>query len=254
MILLEVSALWLLSGLFFIIIGKNILCQRMSEVKFLNIFLWISVIFVTLFTIIMFSSVIMEFQILKDKTNDEIILHIKALFGLIRYKYEIPLLDLIQNKDGKLALEVDEEIETEQSDDLLQEKKQLFDLFQIQEIQDRIDQLYNQYFDIANYIRKKILLSKLEWETEFGTGDAAITGILSGVLWGIKGNLFTILKRHVRSKKISFNIIPYFDKELFKTYVHCIIQLKIGHAIIASIKALYLYFKRGDKENVKSSN
>ena len=220
----------------------------------MHIFLWIFVIFVTLVTIIMFTSVIVEFQILKDKTNDKIIIHIKALFGLIQYRFEIPLLDLIHNKKGKLALEVDEEVKGEQSEDLLQEKKQLFNLFQMQEIQDRIAQLYNQYFDIANYIRKKILLRKLEWETEFGTGDAAITGILSGILWGIKGNLFTILKIHLRSHKISFNIIPYFDKELFKTYVHCIIQLKIGHAIIASIKTLYLYFKRGDKENVKSSN
>ncbi|MBB6216662.1 hypothetical protein HNQ80_002766 [Anaerosolibacter carboniphilus] len=218
------------------------------------IFLWISAILVASFIIIMFTSIIMEVQILKNKTNDEIILHIKALFGLVQYKFEIPLLDLIQKQDGKLSLEVDEEIESEKSQDLIQEKKQLFSLSQIQEIQDRASQLFNQYFNVVNYIRKKLLLSKLEWETEFGTGDAAVTGMLCGVLWGIKGNLFAILKRHVHSNNISFNIIPYFDKELFKTYVHCIIRLKIGHAIIASIKTAYLYLKRGDKQNVKSSN
>jgi hypothetical protein len=196
----------------------------------------------------------MELQILKDKTNDEIVLHIKAIFGLIHYKIELPLLNLIEKEDGKFSFEVAEEVESEKSTKPIQKKEQIFSMSQIQEIQNTTAKLYNQYFDALNYIRRKVCITNLEWETEFGTGDAAITGILSGVFWGIKGNLFTIMKRHTHSEHIAFKIIPYFDKELFKTYLHCIIKLKIGHAIIATAKIAYLYLKRGDKQNVKSSN
>ncbi|WP_300299197.1 DUF2953 domain-containing protein [Anaerosolibacter sp.] len=218
------------------------------------IFLWIFAILVVFFIIIMFTSVMVELQILKDKTNDEIVFHVKALFGLIHYKLELPLLDLVEKKDGKFSLEVDGEIESEKSKKLMQEKEQLFSLSQIQEIQDKTAKLYHQYYDVLNYIRKKVCICNLEWETEFGTGDAAVTGILSGVFWGIKGNLFTIMKHHTYAEHISFKIVPYFDKELFKTYLHCIIKLKIGYAIIATAKTAYLYLKRGDKQNVKSSN
>ncbi|KXG76835.1 DUF2953 domain-containing protein [Thermotalea metallivorans] len=206
-----------------------------------------------LFLILSLMPIVIEIKMLKDKTNDAVICRFKTFFGLIQYKIEIPLIRWINRKNNSSVLEIDTEVESGKTENFIKDDKKLLNFAEIEEIQDQLAHLYHGYYNIFSYIRKKIVLESLSWKTEFGIGDAAVTGILSGMLWGIKGTLFAIIQKHIHPKNISFHVVPYFDQEIFQTRIHCIITLKIGYAIIASIKFVHVYWKRGEKQNVESS-
>ena len=71
--------------------------------------------------------------------------------------------------------------------------------------------------------------------------DAAVTGVISGILWAIKGQLITLLRNNMCCKQTNLTVVPYFNKQVFKTTLHCIIKVKIGYIIIAGIKFGYTF-------------
>lgn len=220
----------------------------------MHILIVVFIIAFVLFLMLSLMPIVIEIKMFRDKANDEVICRFETFFGLIQYKLEIPLIHWINRKNNTPILEIDTEVESGKTENFIKDNKELLNFGEIEKIQDQLAHLYHQYHNILSYIQKKIVLETLSWKTEFGTGDAAVTGILFGILWGIKGNLFAMIQKHIHSKNISFHVVPYFDQEIFKTRIHCIITLKIGYAIIASIKFVHVYWKRGEKQNVESSH
>ena len=51
--------------------------------------------------------------------------------------------------------------------------------------------LYRRYKPALYYLLGRTSLRRLDWHTEIGTGEPAQTGVLTGVLWGIKGSLLS---------------------------------------------------------------
>ncbi|UNC92508.1 DUF2953 domain-containing protein [Candidatus Contubernalis alkaliaceticus] len=43
-------------------------------------------------------------------------------------------------------------------------------------------------------MRNIVICDKFYWTTAFGLPDAAQTGVLSGIIWGIKGNILAVIK------------------------------------------------------------
>lgn len=63
-------------------------------------------------------------------------------------------------------------------------------------------------------MRKIVICDKFCWITAFGLSDAAQTGVLSGMIWSIKGNILAFLKRFFifNDKKPELKVIPDFKK------------------------------------------
>ncbi|WP_168198280.1 DUF2953 domain-containing protein [Crassaminicella thermophila] len=206
------------------------------------------------FCILFFTTITIQIKILKDKTNDKIILSFKTLFGILKYKIEIPFVDLNVKKNGIPFLKLDAKIKNNEDDNLVKEDESIITFKEMQRIQIKLKHFWELYFHIVNYLRKKIKIDYLLWITEFGIEDAAVTAILSGVFWMIKGNLMVIIKNNVKCNKIILNVVPQFGKQIFKTTLNCIISIKIGYIIIAAIKFGYTFLRKGGVGNGKSSN
>ncbi|MFZ5965810.1 MAG: DUF2953 domain-containing protein [Bacillota bacterium] len=184
------------------------------------------------------------------------IIKFRTFFGLVQFKYEVPIVKWMfsPQQENKVKLALNTEVESSQSQ-LIDEKKSLLNIHEIQDIQQRFSQYYHQFNPTIHYFLSKTEMKSLNWKTKLGFENAAVTGILSGMLWTFKGMIISIISNHIRnSENISLHIEPCFDAEDFQMSFDCIFRIKVGHIIIAAIKGFYNYFTiRGDEKNGRSS-
>lgn len=103
----------------------------------------------------------------------------------------------------------------------------------------------------------KINLYEFCWKTEFGTGNAAHTGILTGIIWSIKGVIVSSLgSRMNKFSGIQIKVNPVFNKRTFKTRLRCIFSVKLGNIILATLKVVVYKFKGGTAkcQNIRLKN
>lgn len=197
---------------------------------------------------------VIHIHIAKDKRNDLIAVSFTTLFGFIKYKIEFPMINWIISLQEEPVLEVDAEIDKNDKPQQKQKKRNLFDPKEIGNYQNQIGSFLERHFKDLYYIGRKTSVKTLQWKTVLGTGDAAITGILIGVIWTIKGMLISILQNHITCEETDILVQPNFREQQFMTYVNSIIQIKTGHIIIAALKLGLSFIKKGGEGNGKSSN
>ena len=180
-----------------------------------------------------------------NNDNDHLKVELKAWFGLIKYKMELPLIKIDDNsptivtKKEKTAgsQESPEKTETKQysADDLLNS---------LQDTKELLTHVISLHRIVRTFV-KKISIKKFEWQTLVGVGDAAITGMLTGAIWAIKGSIIGLLSHYTKLKvEPNIMVIPQFQFAVSQTVISCMFQFRIGHAMVAGIK-LIKYWKGG---------
>ncbi|MDI6871306.1 MAG: DUF2953 domain-containing protein [Bacillota bacterium] len=75
---------------------------------------------------------------------------------------------------------------------------------------------------------------ELSWVTRVGAGDPALTGMLSGLLWGLKGVVFGVLaERMTFERKPVIRVLPDFESVAFRTTFRCIVRARVRDIIRA---------------------
>ncbi|HEY8361847.1 MAG TPA: DUF2953 domain-containing protein [Tissierellaceae bacterium] len=90
-------------------------------------------------------------------------------------------------------------------------------------------------------IYKFVKIKKLSLSIKFGFNDPAVTGILTGTVWGVAFFILGILGRYVdlSSSYFSLDIIPDFSgNKPAELHFESIINMRIGHIIIAGLLLL----------------
>lgn len=193
------------------------------------IFIFISIFF--------FIPLVIDIKVFQYKKRYRISVVFKILFKIIKHKIEIPIVHFTI-KDSKLFLF---KIQINIKKFSKRDKRQIT----LQELKKNIERFHSylhSYFHVSQYILKKFSVHQFVWITELGTGNAAVTGTLSGILWMIKGSILSVIKNNIKAKERTVKIVPHFNNEIFQTTLHCIISIKIGYIIIASIKTFYIFF------------
>ena len=96
----------------------------------------------------------------------------------------------------------------------------------------------------AQYVAGKCLVfENLTLSIDFGTGDAAHTGILTGALNGVVYTALSVIHHNTTVKKWDLKINPDFEREKFDIQYLCIVKVSVMHIISIGIKALGLYKK-----------
>lgn len=198
--------------------------------------------------------IVIHIHITKDERDDRIAISFKTLFGFIKYKMEFPMINWIISLQKEPVLEVDAKIDKNDKPQQKPKKRNLFDPKEIGNYQNKIGRFMEGHFKVLYYIGEKISVKTLQWKTILGTGDAAITGTLIGVIWAMKGMLISILQNHITCEEADIFVQPNFREQRFMTYFNSIIQIKTGHIIIAALKLGLSFIKKGGEGNGKSSN
>jgi hypothetical protein len=194
--------------------------------------------------VIMFMHVTISLKVSQRNEENDTRLIVSLLKGLLKFKIEIPKLALteIANQPG---IEVVGQVETAEGapvKELKERAKISTVVHKLKIIKDFIDN----YWGVVSYLLKAIKINKFSWVTEFGTGDAAVTGVATGVVWTLKGGILSILSRYLtlKDKKPELQVIPRFQQGGLYLDLNCIFAIRIGHIIIATIRFVFKKFLR----------
>ncbi|KKB37580.1 DUF2953 domain-containing protein [Bacillus thermotolerans] len=96
-------------------------------------------------------------------------------------------------------------------------------------------------FNVLLNMLKRVTIQSLRWDTVLGTKDAALTGMVTGVLWAIKGSLSSAASPFMKASMSPFTAVtPVFGRNVLETECSCMISLRAGHAIAGVIQLLRL--------------
>lgn len=178
------------------------------------------------------------------KDNDDLKIELRALFGLIKYKKTIPLIKIDEDSP---TLVMKEETELQGKQETVEETKQ-FSASDLLIFLSNSKELLNhvvQFHRIVRSFLAKLTIKHIEWSSIVGLGDAAHTGMISGAIWAVKGSIIGIISNYMMLKDMpKINIYPQFQGMASETLFSCMIQFRIGHAMMAGIK-LVKYWKDG---------
>ena len=177
--------------------------------------------------------------------NDHLKITIKAWGGLIKYKVEIPVIKVDDNSPTIVA---EQKISTGPDENMKQDKTSQVGKTDLLNSLNDFKQLLTHVAGLHKIIRdflSKITLRKIEWHTMVGVGDAAATGVITGAFWAVKGGVIGLLSHYMKLKDMPvMSITPSFQHAVSITSFKCMIQVRVGHAILAGIK-LVKYWKGG---------
>lgn len=92
---------------------------------------------------------------------------------------------------------------------------------------DSIKQIFETVYDALKFLKKHLTFFNLRFVLEFGTGDAAQTGILTGTAWAIFYNIAGLADRVFVLKNHEIDVKPHFDDELFDFDFECVAGLRL---------------------------
>ncbi|MEW9110257.1 DUF2953 domain-containing protein [Cytobacillus gottheilii] len=214
----------------------------MNEVKWLLI---IAGILLFLLLLIIFTRVKVYFHLYHNKDQNHMKLEFRAWYGLIKYKIDIPLVKIAEDSPTLVVKEKTaagpNENQTSKDTKEYSADTLLDSLHDTKEILHHVVSLYK----IIQSFLKKITIKTLSWHTLVGVGDAALTGMITGAFWSVKGSLLGFISHYFRLKAIpDVTITPQFQFAVSQTALTCMFHFRIGHAMVAGIK-LIKYWKGG---------
>lgn len=183
--------------------------------------------------------------------HDQLKTQIRLLWGLLRLRYDISMADLT-----KKGLQVKEKRVPPYPGKKKRRRKR-FTLATLQRwaresryLQKRIVHLYEVFRQFLSHV----VCERLTWVSKIGTGDAAETGVMTGVVWSVKATLIGMLGSYIRwDRSPDLNVRPFFEKEILDTNLNCIIRFRVGHAILAVLRLLTRIHGKGSEKNWQST-
>lgn len=201
--------------------------------------------------IIWFSSLKLIIDASRKENDDDVILEIRMLFGLIRFRYTMTYVDLLDTWQGWI---IKDEIKAplyrkrrkkrfpfpmNKRKGGQKGKKNKWSSF-MQQLQKT-----GQFHRITKSFLKKVKVEKFRWKTSIGTGDAAETGLICGLIWGVKGSVAGMISNYMTLKSIPrIQVSPSFNRKIFSLSFQCIVRMRIGNLIVAGIR-LWINLRKG---------
>ncbi|NSL51300.1 DUF2953 domain-containing protein [Calidifontibacillus erzurumensis] len=220
------------------------------------LFLLIVLVIIVLLFLLSFTKLKIKVDLSHNNESNHFKITIKALFGLISYTIDVPLLKIdtdhpsliVKNeqKVGKSHVPISENTKRITVNDILKK---------IEQVKEFIDHVIH-FHEIVKKFLKKISIHKFEWHTSFGLGDAAQTGIASGLLWSAKGTIVGLLSKAMNLMTMpQLSITPSFQDRFATTRLICIFSFRIGHAMVGAFRVVkYWKSVKGGQRHVRTSN
>ena len=99
--------------------------------------------------------------------------------------------------------------------------------------------------EILNLVRNKAEFSGIYVRIRYGTGEAAITGMIYGAIWALVGSLYSFLCRFFRIEFPKLELDPVFGEKAFEIEAEGIITTKLVHIITAVLRSGKIYKEIG---------
>lgn len=212
-------------------------------------FFWIILIVIIVILALFYSNIRVEVNFKRHDQNDILIITIIVLYGIFRFKKQIPFMDLVKGRKNVPALEL-------QSESLLNAKnkskdKSVINMKEFEKIFKRYKELYEKFkkyiIPFLRDIKPKLSINYITWKTEIGVNDAAYTAIITGAFWSIKSTIISLIHNHFNLHDGFIHVAPNYNYKTFKTSIDCIFTIKLGDIITVGMKTLIANKKDGEK-------
>lgn len=212
-------------------------------------------ILLLLFILILFTKLTILINYYHHNDNDDLKIVFKIWFGLIKYKINVPLIKVDDNSPS-LIIKSDKQM-GESNEESTESDVNKITTKDIENNFSNTKKLLHHVFGLHQIVRKflqKVTIKSLEWDTLIGVGDAAHTGMITGAIWALKGSLIGLLSHYFKLIVMpKITVTPHFQATVMQTRLSCIIQFRIGHAILAGLK-LFKFWKGGLPHFKKKTN
>lgn len=172
--------------------------------------------------------------------DDQIVLDITALFGLVKFHYTLPALVFEGFKRG-LHVKLEETgvapVISAKDEETNIDKEDVSEWIE-----------YGKKALKATYGLRRwtaetmshVQITKLDWSTNFSLGDAAGTATAAGALWGLKWTIIGWTSQWVKlMRKPRLFVVPVFEDTVeFSTEVDCKGRISAGYVLYAVLRLL----------------
>jgi hypothetical protein len=176
--------------------------------------------------------------------NDYLQVQVNLIFGLIRFHLHVPALILkwSKKKGPIIKSTVHQKIkltDTKKSQPIRLTYDKIKLLIRIERL---FVKRYRHFHRKIRKVTKTLQIERLEWNTQFGIGDAAITGTSAGLAWAVKWMVIAFISRSFSMHTFpEMKIQPHFHQLMFRTELSCLISFRLGRLLFAStLLAFYL--------------
>jgi len=201
---------------------------------------------ILLIFVILISNIYVTITYRYQDKNPQLELNIRALYGILKFNF-----DLLSIKTKNEKLNSEEKVGTDHgtnSSTNQKDKKVEEELQPVSDVEKMVNQLPNLYA-MSKGIIKKFKITRFRWTTDFGVGEASQTGTLTGIMWAFKGVVLGIISRYLTLVNYPELVItPNFQRKVLDTYLLCMIQIRVGNAILAGFKIFSFYRKTKAKK------
>lgn len=193
-------------------------------------------------------SIYIHLRIFRSSDDDYVMVDVYLPHGMHLYTMKVPVIDLVIRNHFPW---LESEIETKKGETRthsLREQRFIKNLFNIYVKHPRklnrlfrVYRYYQQmYCRFMHRVIKTICCEKFYWRTTLGSEDAAMTAMLSGMLWSVKAMILTFLQKRTNfTAKPVIKVQPSFEKQGFEMDFQCIFSIKLGNLINALKSAVY---------------
>ncbi|RXZ77911.1 DUF2953 domain-containing protein [Paenibacillaceae bacterium] len=203
--------------------------------------IWAAILTASLFLLIFFavrSEVTCRFEIKRRGEDDYLSFQIRALFGLLSYQFEVPVLFM---KNGRLQIQTEKE-KHQIAGENQQSGRQKISFERALEFYQRLKllRLHTDHFTTwLLHTLRRFRITAWDWNTSIGTGEAAWTAIATGQIWAIQTSLLGGLSHFIHLQSMPrMAVRPVYNHVYFSTDLLCIAKIRFGYAMLAGLHLL----------------
>jgi hypothetical protein len=205
------------------------------EDLFKNEWVWILGLIAVFVTLILMSLIRIRVLFTRQQQEDDnLVVNIKALFGLVRLRYEIPVIKLSLTDD--LNVKTDDKSKTVET---LTHKHKNITPMKIITFFKRNFKIVTNVFGFRDWLQgtlRHVKCTKIRWSTNIGLGDAPDTAVTAGIVWGLKTSLLGYVFKYIAlDTRPELAVNPQFNRTQFTTELLCIVKFRLGYAIFAGL-------------------
>ncbi|WP_019536711.1 DUF2953 domain-containing protein [Paenibacillus ginsengihumi] len=187
---------------------------------------WAAGIVIVLIGLLLASDVRLRLDARRLHNNDHYEVELRALYGLIRRKYGVPMISA-----ASFGLELKTEQINRRSEQLMRENKRKVTLEQIQTAIERFRHLLQHTPDFYQWLRdtlRHVHCMRMEWKTGIGAGHAPETAFAAGMIWGLKTSLLSYIFRFIRlDAQPKLQVMPCFNELRLTTEAEAHFRIRI---------------------------
>ncbi|WP_405079531.1 DUF2953 domain-containing protein [Paenibacillus chitinolyticus] len=205
-----------------------------------GIIIAIALVLVLAAVLAMLSSVQFTFYWNRVGENDEMYVQVRALYGWIKYRFNVPAIQFNNLIDG-LTFKINQADQNKM--DITKKSKSRIDKEYIQDFYREGKDLLRHTQGLNAWFKRTLSAfrcTELKWSTGVGAGDAVRTAILSGTVWTLKSAVVGLLTKYVPLSAVpKLAVNPQYNRTAFQIEFVCVIQAKAAAIGLSGCRLIY---------------